>query len=413
MTGTAAARGRCAPWPSRRRIRPFISLVVLLALGATVIACTAEEPPEPTPTVLAATAMPEPAPTPTPTPEAPLFPEFGYGMQIDPSNDLPRSFQLLKEVGFEWAKVQIRWDGIEAERGATDWSFLDLIVAQAQRAEIKLLFSVVAAPSWARPEGADRNEAGPPEDPEDMAGFLGRMAARYAGRVHAYEVWNEQNLAREWGGEKPDAAQYVALLEAAYAAIKSSDAEAIVVAGALTPAGDVDLGQGLLARDDRAYLREMYEAGMQGSYDVLGVHPSGFNNPPGDDPDTNSTDSSDFKGHWSFYFRNFENYRAVMEEFGDGDKELWFTEFGWASSPDPAPEYKYASEISPETQAEYLVEAIDVARRSGYVGAVFLWNLSFAPGADEADIQGKRAFSILNRDWSPRPAFDALRDLRK
>jgi hypothetical protein len=36
--------------------------------------------------------------------------------------------------------------------------------------------------------------------------FCGAMAERYRGRIGAYEVWNEPNLAREWGNEPPDPA---------------------------------------------------------------------------------------------------------------------------------------------------------------------------------------------------------------
>lgn len=342
------------------------------------------------------------------------FPDFRYGMQIDPSSDLERGFRLLKEAGFTWAKVQVRWDGIEPAKDQLEWGVLDSIVSQAADQNVSLLFSVVATPDWARRVDADLAETGPPGNPADMATFVRLMAQRYAGRVQAYEIWNEQNLAREWGGvDSPNAKEYVDLLNAVYSATKQGDPNALVVAGALTPAGDVDLGQGILARDDRNFLREMYQAGMKGSYDVLGVHPSGFNNPPADDPETNSTGSSEFKGHWSFYFRNFENYRKIMEEFGDADKKIWFTEFGWASSPNPAQEYAYAKDVSQEQQATYLVEAIEMARSSGFVDGVFVWNLNFAPNAAPEDSQGKRAFSIVNPNWTPRPAYDALRTMIK
>jgi hypothetical protein len=243
---------------------------------------------------------------------------------------------------------------------------------------------------------------------------MGQMAERYRGRVHAYEVWNEQNLAREWGGVgRPNAVEYVRLLAAAYDAIKAADPDVAVVAGALTPAGDVDVGEGILARDDRAFLRVMYRAGLAPVSDAIGVHPSGFNNPPDDDPQHNSKSASEFKGHWSFYYRNFENYRAVMEEFGDTAKQLWFTEFGWASGPKPAREYKYAQEISEEQQARYLVRAFEIGQERDYVGAMFLWNLNYAPSADPNDMQGKRVFSIIRPDWSLRPAYLALQRLPK
>ncbi|MBI2911502.1 MAG: cellulase family glycosylhydrolase [Chloroflexi bacterium] len=335
-------------------------------------------------------------------------------MQVDPGTDLPRSLKLLRDAGFDWAKIQVRWERVEPERGDVRWETLDTIVDEATCAGVRVLFSVVSSPRWARPAQTDLSVPGPPADPADLARLMGQMAERYKGRVHAYEVWNEQNLAREWGGAgKPNAAEYVRLLAASHKAIKNADPEATVVAGALTPAGDVDLGQGILARDDRAFLRDMYRAGVGPVSDAIGIHPSGFNNPPDDDPQRSTTSGSEFKGHWSFYYRNFENYRAIMEESGDAAKQLWFTEFGWASGQKAAPEYKYALETSEEQQSQYLVRAFEMAQERGYAGALFLWNLNYAPSADLEDVQGKRVFSILRPDWGQRPAYEALKRLPK
>ncbi len=376
---------------------PTLGLAALSCLGAG-------SPP------VAGTAPAGPPPCSTPGPPRALR----YGMQVDPGTDLPRSLKLLREAGFDWAKIQVRWERLEPERSDIRWETLDSIVDEAGCAGIRLLFSIVASPRWARPPQTDFSVPGPPADPADLARLAGQIAERYKGRVHAYEVWNEQNLAREWGGVgKPNAAEYVRLLAASYKAIKTADPDATVVAGALTPAGDVDLGQGILARDDRAFLRDMYRAGVAPVSDAIGVHPSGFNNPPDDDPQRNTTTGSEFKGHWSFYYRNFENYRAIMEESGDAAKQLWFTEFGWASGAKAAPEYKYALETSEEQQAQYLARAFEMAQGRDHVGAMFLWNLNYAPSADPDDVQGKRVFSILRSDWGLRPAYLALQRLPK
>jgi len=166
---------------------------------------------------------------------------------------------------------------------------------------------------------------------------------------------------------------------------------------------------GQLAVDDVEYFREMYQAGMKGYFDGAGVHPSGFNNSPELDPKNSNVLNRPgrFHGHRSFYFRNFELYREVMVEQGDRDKQLWFTEFGWASG-EAAKEWDYARENSAKDQADYLVKAFQLARERPYVGAMFVWNLNFF-GAD----YGKRAFAVLNPDWSSRPAYKALSSMAK
>jgi len=342
------------------------------------------------------------------SPSRPVPDTMGYGMQVEPGNNLERALTVLAAAGFQWAKVQVRWENIEREPGNVNWLLTDTVADAAYAHGVKLLFSVVTAPRWARPVDSDFSVPGPPADPHEFAAFLGSMAARYKGKVHAYEIWNEQNLWYEWGGAgKMNAGDYVALLKAAHAAIKAANPNIIVVSGAPTPAGNV----GNLAIDDVSYLGQMYAAGAKGYFDAVGVHPSGFNNPPDDDPGTNSTAFTNYKGHWSFYFRNFERYREVMVNNGDGDKKLWFTEFGWAAAQGAAPpasEYGYATQNTEAMQADYLRRAFEIATSRGYVEAMFVWNLNFAPSAEADDRYGKRAFSIIQTTWSPRPSYCSL-----
>jgi hypothetical protein len=42
---------------------------------------------------------------------------------------------------------------------------------------------------------------------------------------------------------------------------------------------------------------------------------------------------------------------------------------------------------------------------------MFVWNLNFAPVSGAGD--EKAAFGLLRADWSPRPAYEALRDMSK
>ena len=40
--------------------------------------------------------------------------------------------------------------------------------------------------------------AGPSDDPQHYVSYVTQLVQRYSGSVHAVEVWNEQNLEREW-----------------------------------------------------------------------------------------------------------------------------------------------------------------------------------------------------------------------
>ena len=104
-------------------------------------------------------------------------------------------------------------------------------------------------------------------------------------------------------------------------------------------------------------------------------------------------------------------YYNIMKKYGDGGKKLWPTEFGWASSASPTKNYEYAADNTLEEQAAYTVRAYEMAKAWGWVGPMFLWNLNFAPVSGKSD--EKAAFGVVRHDWSPRPAFNAIRDMPK
>jgi spore germination protein YaaH len=380
--------------------------------------------PTPTPTPTATpTATPTPLPTATPKPTAkpvaaaPKGPGFGYGVQGDAitDSDHGRLFGLIQQLGFGWFKQQVEWFRYNPAPGQYDWGSLDRIVDSANAAGIKLLFSVVKAPQWARPSGD--TDQGPPSDPNVYGEFLKAMATHYKGRVAAYEIWNEQNLYYEWGGlgGKLNAGKYVQLLKVAYQAIKSADSGATVISGALTPTGYND---GNIAIDDRVYLEQMYQAGMKNYCDAVGAHPSGYNNPPDAKWETYSDATASFnaKGHPSWFFRGtLESYRNIMIKYGDSAKRIWVTEFGWASVESlgvaPARGYEYAADTTEAEQAQYITNAYRLAKSWGWVGPMFLWNLNFGPICGAGD--EKSAFSIIRPDWSMRPAFAGLVNMPK
>jgi aryl-phospho-beta-D-glucosidase BglC (GH1 family) len=323
---------------------------------------------------------------------------------------------MINGMGFNWVKQQIEWKLSEPSKGDYQWGPIDEIVNAANAAGINVLLSVVKAPAWARPAGADLSVEGPPANPQDFADFLGAMAARYQGRVAAYEIWNEQNLHYEWGNEEISPARYMDLLRPAYAAIKAADPNAKVISGALTPTG----APAPWAMDDFAYLEGMYQHGLKNYSDGIGAHPSGYNV----SPDVGWQGACEFitareaqftgpctSPHHSWSFRStMEGYRNIMVAYGDGGKKIWPTEFGWASSPTPVTGYEYAADNSLQDQADWTVRAYEMARSWGWVGPMFLWNLNFkvvAPGSEQSQ------WGIVDGGWGPLPCYSALASMPK
>ena len=415
---------------SRRR------MLALVGTAGALAACGETDPPQPTPTPATAAAPaatgaavaaprtpaataspttplaePERVTTPLPSVDDGLRRLDGYGFQAHLYNqDRRLILDRTTEAGFDWLKQQVEWRQTEPiEKGGFDWRELDKIVAAVRSAGVKLLLSVVQAPDWAL---GDRSH-GPPADPLDFKDFMQTLAGRYRGNVQAYELWNEANLAREWGYGRIDAGEFVELMLAGHQGVKAGDPEATTVGGALTPAGDVDIpDQQVQAVDDVRFLEQIYayrDGVVRDAFDAWGVHPGGFNNAP--TQEIGSERGAGWNGHGSFYFQRYTQHRAVMEANGGGDKPIWLTEFGWSTAnADPA--YGFGADITEEDQARFLVDAFRVIRETApYVSHAFVWNLNFQSVVGPQD--EKFPFGVLRPDGSPRPAYTALREMTK
>ena len=146
------------------------------------------------------------------------------------------------------------------------------------------------------------------------------MVSRYKGRIRAYEIWNEPNLAREWGGRPPNAGQYVSLLKEAYRRVKQADPNAMVISAGLTPTGTSSPE----ATPDDMYLEQMYQAmsgNSSGYFDVLGVHAAGYKAPPEASPEE-AASNPNYGGQRFFCFRRVEDLRAIMIKYGDANKQV-------------------------------------------------------------------------------------------
>ncbi len=381
-------------------------------------------PPTPTPTPAPPTPMPASTPVPKPQESVPApVPKpqvtsaagnlpFDYGIQVDPHGNKAGNIGHIQNLGFHWVKLQMPWKDVEPSPGDYQWGTWDEVIGAYSGADIKVLLSIPKAPDWARPTGDNRSVEGPPADYNTFARFLGEVSQRYKGQVQAIEVWNEQNLWYEGGGAPMPPEQYMVMLSAAYQAIKTADPGMIVISGAPTPVGNVSG----VAIDDIEYLQAMYSAGLKNVSDAIGAHPSGYNCPAGADWQTvQDPTAASFRGpfenrHHSWCFRgSMEGYRNVMIANGDGTKTIWPTEFGWASSPNPPPLYEYARDNTLEEQAQWTVEAYQMAKQWGWVGTMFLWNLDYGITAADKE-QGMWG---LVRPGGPTPAYHALANMPK
>jgi len=367
----------------------------------------------PTATPIGPTAAPTPTPLPPVPPPKPLrmnSPEYGMQAFLWWRPEVAsRDMGMIKEAGFGWVKQNIGWRDVEgAAKGVFDWSRVDWIVYECNKLGLDLLVRIDHQPQWA---GGNYPTNGPPNNYADLGDFLYAMASRYKGRIRAYEIWNEPNLAREWGGRPPNAAQYVRLLKEAYRRIKQADPNAMVISAGLSPTGTYSPE----ATPDDVYLEQMYQAmggNSDGYFDVLGVHAAGYKAPPELSPDE-AAKNPYYGGQRFFCFRRVEDLRRIMEKYGDADKQIAVLEFGWTSDP-IHPEYSWHA-VDEETKADYFVRAYKWAKEnwSSWIGLMSLIYIA-DPDWTEANEQYWWAISEPGYpDFRPRPAYLKLKAMPK
>jgi hypothetical protein len=339
-----------------------------------------------------------------------------------------KTLDKVREAGFGWIRIQLIWRDVEPNKGQYNFEGLDYQIDAAYGAGNNILLSVLKSPDWADPVAVSRGRAGSlPEDQEAFGALMRRVADRYVGKVQAYEIWNEQNLAGEVGGFV-EIAPYVATLKTGYQAVKAFDPSAAVLFGGLTPNA---VNKPEVAIDDVEYLRQFYAYnGGEGKqyYDVLAAHPGSAANAPdlkypqnpgpgACPPIYANLEGSCWNTSPDFYFRRIEDQRAVMEQNGEGAKQIWLTEFGWDACADfgaSHPGYEYCELINSQRQAEYIVRAFEIGKNEWpWMGVMLLWNLNYStiPGIPQND--EKYPWSVLNPDFTGRPAYEAIKAMPK
>ena len=388
-----------------------VAIVVLLAANAALVAGrwlsdglsgVGQSPPiaEATPTL-----SPEPVvvkqlvPSPAPAIQASLWWD---------SEMANRDLYIVDALYFRWVKQIFAWREIEVKKGEFVWQQADQVVSAAEGYKKFLIARLDVEPIWTHAERyGDDVLSGPPDNPQDFGDFCYTISSRYQGRsIKAYQIWNEPNLAREWGGKPPDPVAYVALLAACSEGIRRGDPNAIIISAGLAPTGT-----GLpVAMPDTDFLRGMYAAGAAEYFDMLGTNAPGYAAPPWASPDE-VAGRPEWGGQRWASFRHVEDIRQIMVESGDGEKQVAVTEMGWTLD-EIHPEYSWFA-VTANQQAEYLAGAFWWARENwqpwiGLMTVIYLAD----PEWTEQDEEYWWAINVPSEgEPAVRPAYRTLRGL--
>jgi hypothetical protein len=298
-----------------------------------------------------------------------------------PSSAFAPTGQAISDTGAGWVRIEFRWNEAEpSSKGSYDQNVIaryDQAIDTARAAGAKVLVFVNGSPRWA---SGSRTPMTKPQNPADYADFMRFVASRYAGKVSAWEVWNEENTSRFWS-TGPSPSEYVSVLKAAYPAVKSADPGAVVVFGGVS-------------QNDYSFIEGAYAAGAKGYFDVMAVHPYPGPNPPEPVWTSNGriTPTS---------FTGFKEVRDSMLARGD-DQPIWLTEFGWSTTTTES------WGVTQAQQADYLTRAYRLLESYPYVTLAYWYNLRNNFWDNDADTW-ETQLGLMRTDFSHKPSYDAFK----
>jgi hypothetical protein len=307
----------------------------------------------------------------------------------------------IQQMVFSHVKQTFAWEDIEPQPGAWDFERSDVLISELERRSLKVVARLTDTPSWAY--GNREPTAGVVDTPadrlEDWANYCRVVAEHYRGRIAAYQIWNEPNLSREWGGQVPDPAGYVALLRVCSEAIRAADPDAILISAGLAPTGDYTNE----AWPDDLYFQQMYDHGFQQYVDVVGVHAPGYTAPEVDPADAPG-------GNRFFSFRRVEDMRRIMVANGDAAHQMAILEMGWTTDPLHSDMQWFA--VDEAAQARYFVEGYRYIAEHwrpwvGLVSAIYIANPAWTEENEEY------WWAITRAEGYTRPAYIDLANMEK
>lgn len=267
----------------------------------------------------------------------------------------------MQGAGMTWAKSQLVWT-----RGQPA-SVAQGLIDNAHNQGFKILLSVIGHPEDIR--------SNPSQYYQEFANFLGGVAALGPDGI---EVWNEQNIDREWPNGLISPQSYTQMLSRAYTAIKAANSSVLVISGAPAPTGFFGGACTGAGCDDRPYLQGMRNAGAANYLDCVGIH----YNEGILSPNARSGDPRGNSSHYTRYYPTMvETYRAIFP-----DRQLCFTELGYLSPEGYGPlpgGFSWAANVSAQDQATWLAQATTLSRANGAIRLLIVWNVdSTQYGAD-------------------------------
>ncbi len=295
---------------------------------------------------------------------------------------IKRTLEMVREMGAPWIVEYFPWAYHEPFPGIFDWSHSDLVIDHAERQGLTVIARLGLVPGWARPADSASSYL-PPDRVRDFGDYVQAFANRYGDRVAGIVIWNEPNLALEWGFQPVNPEDYSQLLGAAYQRVQQSEhPDVLVLGGALAPTlAPPGHDQAL---NDLIYLQRMLDAGAGEVMDGLSVHAYGWSFPADDPPDPDIIN-----------FRRTELVHQLLVDNGYPDIPIYITEGGWNDHP------RWTRAVKPAQRIKNTIRAYELVQKWPWAKMAALWAFRYPwPARTYLDY-----FTFITTDFEPKPIY--------
>ncbi len=294
---------------------------------------------------------------------------------------IARTAQMVREMGAPWMVEYFPWAYQEPSKGHFTFDHAESVIEHAYDQGLQVIARLDMVPAWARPKDTTSRYLDASHY-ADFGDFVFSFVDHFKDRVRYYVIWNEPNMAAEWGFRDVSPEGYVDLLRIAYTRAKEADPSAVILAAGLAPTLEESSAT---AMNDLLYLQRMYDAGAAAYFDALAIHAYGGRFPPDDAaaPDR-------------LNFARAELIRQVMVRNGDAAKPAFITEAGWNDHP------HWTRAVRPAQRITYSIRAYQKALEDWpWCQAVALWAFRYPRPA----VGYQNYYTFVQSDFTPRPIY--------
>lgn len=283
-----------------------------------------------------------------------------------------KELDLARKARLNLVKFEVNWSQLEPEPGVYSDEYLERIgqaMTAAATRRLKVMLMMQTTPCWTdtNPAGGCIPERGsdyPPADSDAYGRTAALLADRFGSRMAAFEIWNEPDHTNEeyWKGDDK-VAKYAELVRATYSKVKDADSGVQVLAGSMVGASG-------------EFLNQLYDAGIEGSYDGISVH------------------------YYDLSLAGLRSIRYAQKQRGD-KKPVWLTEFGYTSCyPTRSQEEGHAC-VSKADQGKFLLDIFQAIQKTKWVRGAVIYNTR------DTD---QYKFGLASPTFEPKPALKVLAD---